>query len=277
MKKEHKILAAVFGGFAVLSVLAIAAFIGLIISIGSGQPEEGSFSHEVEYSADFTANGTLNDTVFYLPYPENKEFRETVRMNRSNVSFHNEWNANLSIVNTSRGEMLKAEIGDFKPQRFDERFQEEINQTKLPDEVEREEILNKTDTNGTELSDYATYDLVISVDYNRSLDTRNGLTEEPHLRSNTTTLTECGDSIRQNCNVTTTEAYLEYDTGNETYMEMSVRLDGRNSWWNWGWSGNSYRQSFYNSYYDDRKIVGSQNSWITLTGSEEEGEGNYRN
>ncbi len=276
MKKEYKILAAVFGGFAVLSILAIAAFIGLIMSIGSGQPEEGSFTHEVEYSAEFTANGTLNDTVFYLPYPEDEEFRDKVRMNGSNVSIHNEWDANLSVVNTSRGEMLKADIGDFQPQTFDDRFLEEINQTELPEEVERDEILNRTYTNSTELSDYATYDLIISVDYNRTLDTRNGLTEEPHLNSNSTTLSDCGVGPRESCDVVTTDAFLSYDTSNETYMEMNVRLNGRNSWWDWGWSGNSYRQSFYNSYYDDSKIKGSQNGWITLRGSEEEGEGNYR-
>jgi len=272
VKKEYKIIAGVFGGFALLSVLAIAAIFGLLISISDSQPENDSFNHKVEYSAEFTVNGTLNDTVMYLPYPEDKEFRNTVQMNRSNVSIHNEWNTNLSVVNTSRGEMLKAEIGYFRPQTFEERFQEEVNESQLPDGIEREEIIDDKDSE--ELSEYNSYDLIISVDYNNTLDTKNGLSTEPHIPSNRSSRTDCGP--RFSCEVATTEAFLSYKASNETYMDMDIELNGRNSWLNWGQSSNRYSQRFYNSYYDDRNIIGTQNNWITLTGSEEEGDGNYR-
>lgn len=70
---------------------------------------------------------------------------------------------------------------------------------------------------------------------------------------------------------------MNYDADNETYLEFDVGLEGRNSWnEGFSWRGNNYRQDFYNSYYDNSYLIGSQDSWITLTGREVEGDGTYR-
>jgi hypothetical protein len=249
--------------------------IGIGLMLGGSGPEEDSFMHEVEYTADIQANGTLNDTEILLPFPQDEEFQKSVELNSSNVSLHNDWNASLSVVNTSRGEMLEADIGEFDPEHSRERFQRMINNTDINEtgtEIERPKV-RTGEMNGTEINDYVSYSLVILVDYNRTLDTRNGLETEPHLFSNRSA-DDCGPSETDEC--VSTEAYLSYDTGNGTHVDLNVDLEGRNSWWNWGWSGNHYSQRFYTSFYDDGNLVGSQEEWITLTGRQDQGEGNYR-
>lgn len=276
MRKIFKIAGIVLGSFALLSIVLIALFVGALLSLDYG--ERSHIDHEVEYTAEFTSNSSLNDTELLLPFPQDDNFQRKVMRNGSNVSIHNEWDANLSIVNTSRGEMLKANIGDFKPQTRDERFETEVNMSRLPEEVEREEIVNNSSSsNGTtDFQDYSSYDLVISVDYNRTLDTRNGLETEPHLESNTSNRTDCGD-MRESCQVSTTQIFLDYEASNDAYLETEVGIQGSNSWAEgFSWNQNRYRQRFYNSYYDDEKIKGSQENWITLIGSEMEGDGTYR-
>ncbi|MCJ7479116.1 MAG: hypothetical protein MUP63_02970 [Candidatus Nanohaloarchaeota archaeon QJJ-7] len=269
MRKVTKFVGLIVAGFVALAVIALGLVFAFSVFIGGGEPEADSFSHEVEYRLEFQPNGTLNDTELIVPYPEDGRFQSAVRGNVSNVSILNDMNASLSIVETSRGEMLRLEMGRFEPETREERFSSSRDPEEMENVTGDVEIVERNISGD---GGYTSYDLVIKAKYNRSLDTRNGLEDEPHLRSESST--ECRSPRETGC--ATTEAFVSYEASDSTHTELSVRLEGRNSWWNWGWSGNSYSQRFYNSFYDDDNLVGSQDRWITLTGREDQGEGNYR-
>ncbi len=264
VRKWLKIAGILLAAIIVLTAVAIGIVVLVIFSIGTSGPDPGSFMHQVEYTAEFRFNGTLNDTEIIVPYPDDGRFQSAIRGN-SDARLSNELNASLSIVNTSRGEMLKLDVGDFTPRTDSERFEREFR--RLENNTDRE--IRRVNVTG--LAKYSSYNLLVRFDYNRSLDTRNGLTNEPHLES---TSAECRGPRESGCAMT--GAFLNYTASNSTHMELSVRISGRNSWWNWGWSGNSYSQRFYNSFYDNQNLVGSQKGWITLRGREDQGEGSYR-
>ena len=260
-----------FVGFAAVIVFSLVivfvlVFAGLILTLDT-DPEPDSFSHEIEYGVELRANGSLNDTEFLVPYPEAENFRSALNSSTYNVSLRNEMNASVSIVNTSRGEMLELDIGEFRPEKRGSNAETYRNDT--------ETTVRVTDP-GNELNDYNTYDFEVLIDYNRSLDTKKGLESEPHLPANRTRASNCGSIGDPVCFNSTTETFISFNASENTHTELSVELVGRNSWWSLGWSGNEYRQNFYTSFYDDENPTGSQDRWITLTGKEVQSDGVYR-
>lgn len=270
MRKIFKIAGIVLGTFALFSIVLVAFLFGILTLLGLDAPESESFTHEIEYSAEFQTNGTLNNTTFLLPYPDNEQFKQAIiEGENTSISIHNEPNATLSLVNTSRGTMLRVDIGNFTPEVDSPPTR--INSSKRPAEVVEEgNISNPV------FRDYHSYDIIVSVNYNRTIDTRNGLGTEPHLPANRTRTYPCDHPGKPECFRSSTEAYVSYDTGNNTYVDLNLDLEGRNAWWNLGWSGNTYSQRFYTSYYNDDKLVGGQDRWFTLVGAETQGSGNYR-
>lgn len=269
MRSVFKLLGLLVALMALLTVITVVIFGAFLLALGfvfgGADAQPSHLSHEVEYSAQVHTNGTLENMTLMLPYPNDRRFMNAVNSNDSNASIHSEFNASLKAVNTSRGTYLQIQAENFRPKEHTEGMPQ-LNESKLPEETEIVEV------NRTGIDRYRRYDISIILDYNRSIDTRNGLTEEPHLRSNST---ECREVHTGNC--ATSKAFLQYETGNNTYLEMDAGIDGRNSWASgFSWSSNSYSQSFYSSYYDREYYVGSQDRWVTLTGSERQGEGTYR-
>ena len=214
------------------------------------------------YDASFTANGSLNDTVLILPYPDDERFRNVLNGTDPNATIINDFNASTSITDSG---LLRLELGDFRPETREQRFRSEVNIT-----PEQNESIRQANFSG--INRYSSYDFIVKIEYNRSIDTRRGLSNEPHLDSNSS---ECLSSRESGCAVT--EAFLSYEAGNDTFVELDVGIEGRNSWTEgFSWQGNSYRQDFYNSYYSNEYIVGSQDQWIQLSGREVEGDGVYR-
>ena len=250
----------------VVGILLVLFLIGLTVSlIMSLDSEPENFSHQIEYSAELRTNVTLNDTEILLPFPEDERFRNAVENDSEdpNVTISNDFNASTSITDSG---YLRLDIGDFRPETPEERFGE----TEFPDSFNESGELRSANVSG--IRKYTSYDFYIRIDYNRSINTSNGLTKEPYLVSNTT---ECQNARESGC--ATTQAYMNYETGDQTYLEFDVSLEGRNSWnEGFSWQGNSYRQDFYNSYYDNGYLTGSQDGWVTLTGREVEGDGTYR-
>lgn len=256
----------ILGGIAILAILLLVGLtVSLIMSLDT-EPE--NFSHQVEYSAELRTNGTLNDTEILVPYPEDERFREVIENSSedTNVTLTNDLNASTSITDSG---YLRLDIGDFRPQTREERYRDITDNPTFPDEYNESGDMRERNVSG--ISKYSSYDFYIRIDYNRSINTSRGLTEEPHLISNST---ECQNARESGCAVTRT--YMSYDAADETYLEFDVGLEGRNSWnEGFSWGGNSYRQDFYNSYYDNSYLVGSQNRWIDLIGREVEGDGTY--
>jgi len=223
-----------------------------------------NFSHQVEYNVDLRTNGTLNDTSLLFPYPEDEKFHQAIENDSAqNVSIANDFNASTSITGSG---YLKLDVGDFRPQTKNERYSSErINIT-----PEENEELRRNNLTG--IREYSSYEFIVQIDYNRSIDTREGLTNEPHLSSNTA---ECRNARESGC--ASTEAFLSYETGDDTYLEADVNIVGRNTWnEGFSWQGNEYRQNFYNSYYENDYLKGSQDNWVELFGREEQGDGVYR-
>lgn len=260
MDRMEKIIVALVAIF----IVSASIFVGLAVSFFSAfDSEPQNFSHRIEYSAEIRANGTLNDTEFLLPYPENEKFREALENDSpENVTVINDFNASTSLTDSG---LLRLDIGDFRPETREERFSRETNIS--PEENERIE-----EDNLSGINEYSSYNFLVQIDYNRSIDTRRGLSSEPHLPSNSS---ECRTPRESGC--AAAEAYLSYDAENSTYLELSVGIDGWNEWnEGFSWQGNSYRQDFYNSYYDNDYLKGSQEARIELLGREVEGDGVYR-
>lgn len=117
---------------------------------------------------EFRPNGTLNDTELIVPYPEDERFRSALKGDEPNASLINELNASLSTVETERGEMLRLNIGDFTPQTQFQRFEppKEIKR-RVENGSEERKVIGR---NITGTSRYSSYDLVVKIKYNRSLD-----------------------------------------------------------------------------------------------------------
>jgi|GEM_PF-1215899 len=252
-------------GFGVLILVSLSVSVGLLFSFVSAfDTEPQDFSHQIEYSVELRTNGTLNDTEILVPYPEDETFREVIdNGSRTNVTFSNDFNASTSVTDDG---YLRLNLGDFRPETRDERF----GDIEMPDSFNESGNVRKTNVSG--IREYSSYDFYIRIDYNRSINTTNGLTEEPHLVSNST---ECQEARESGC--ATTKAFMSYEVDNDTYLEFDIGLEGRNRWREgFHGSSNSYRQDFYNSYYEEGYLVGSQDEWIKLSGREVEGDGVYR-
>lgn len=261
MERMEKFIVALVAVFIVSASLLVGLTASFFAAL-DGEPQ--NFSHRIEYSAEIRANGTLNDTEFLLPYPDDEKFREAlVNDSLENVTVINDFNASTSLTDSG---LLRLDIGDFRPETREERFpREDVNIT--PEEGEK---IKEADFSG--INEYSSYSFIVQIDYNRSIDTRRGLSNEPYLSSNST---ECRSPRESGC--ATTEAFLSYEADNSTYLEMSVGIDGWNEWTEgFSWSGNSYRQDFYNSFYSNDYLRGSQENWIELFGREVEGDGVYR-
>lgn len=273
MRSVFKLLGLLIALLAALTVITVVLFSIFLLALGfvfggaDAQPD--SFSHEIDYTAEIHTNGTLNNTEILLPYPDDQLFVRAVNGNVSNATVRNELNATLSAVNTSRGVMLKAEIDSFTPETHKQSI-ERINDSELPDDVELGQV------NRTGIDRYRRHNIAVNIDYNRTINTSNGLKVEPHLRSERYPAARCDQAGDPECFESSTKAFLSYDTGNDTYMDLEVRLEGRNSWFTMGWSSNSYSQRFYTGFYEDLYFTGSQNKWVELTGRETQGEGTYR-
>jgi hypothetical protein len=254
------------GVIGILVVIGVISFTVALFSALDGEAQ--SFSHQIEYNAEIRANGSLNDTEILLPYPEDKRFREALNGSADpNVTVSNEFNASTSITDDG---YLRLDIGDFRPQTREERFRDITENPVFPDDFNESGDLRERNVSG--IQQYSSYDFYIRIDYNRSINTSEGLKEEPHLVSN---VSECQNARESGC--ATSKAYLSYEARNDTYLEMDVGIEGRNSWnEGFSWRGNSYRQDFYNSFYDNSYLVGSQEDWITLRGREVQGDGTYQ-
>lgn len=249
-----------------LGILAILLLIGLTVSIiMSLDSEPENFSHQIEYSVELRANGTMNDTEILVPYPQDERFKQVIENDTitPNVTISNDFNASTSITDSG---LLKLDIGDFRPETREERFGDRMESHSYNESGR----LRQENVSG--ITEYSSYDFYVRIGYNKSIDTKNGLETEPHLISNST---ECQNARVSGC--ASTKAFASYDADDKTYMEFDVGLEGRNNWQD-GFNriGNSYRQDFYNSYYENDYLKGSQDRWVELTGREVEGDGTYR-
>lgn len=208
------------------------------------QPEEESFSHVIEYDATLQVNSSVENASLMLPYPESEEFAKALN-NDSEIEKPEGWN--LSISDSDYGSMLEIETGSLEPYR--------------------------NGSGRSELGYQDTYDIEVRIEYNRSLETRNGLFREPHIpRINSTASDHCTGSGE--CFSSTSSAYLEYESSNDTFLYMDIDLEGRNDWWALGWTGNSYSQEFRTGIRE--RVTGPQENWIFLNGTEEQASGTYR-
>ena len=276
MKEFLKFILIFLGLFFIFIGIIFSFVIGIGLIMDLSEPEKDSFEHKVTYTADLKSNNTLENVTVLLPYPDDKEFRRSVKLNASNVSIHNDWNATISQVNTTNGTMLKASIEKFVPETGRERFEREINESEIEGDTEIRRKIKSEEVNNSKFNDYVSYSLIIDLTYNNSIKTRRGLEIGPNIASHRSSTPGCGSFYEENCFNSSTQIFLSYDAENNTAVDLSLSLEGRNSWWNLGWSSNSFSQNFYTGFYDDSKVIGPQNDWIKLEGRERQSQGSYR-
>ncbi len=239
-----KILAGIVGGLLAVWLLSVGLFVNALDDAFEPIPE--SIEHRVDYEATFQVNGTVEDVRMMMPFPEGQEF--AAKLENSTTVKPEDWN--LSTAATDRGSMMVIEADRITPYR-------DGNVTGERDELGYQD----------------TYDIEFSVNYNRTIDTRNGLETEPRLPTrNREDSDRC--MSQGECYSSTSDAYLNYSASDDAFTYIDIDLEGRNSWFSLGWTGNFYSQELRTGI--ERRVSGSQSDWVPLNGTEEQGVGNYR-
>lgn len=251
--------------FVVLGFVALLVFSGCI---GGGESVNETYTSEYSYSVSVQPTGNLTNASFLVPVPsrDNASFvaEALVReQRRGNATEPGEepvdrppWS--LSVDGTRYGPMLR------------------IHADELPAEYVRGQPLDEEGdplpSNGSEARPRV-YSVSASVEVNRSIDTRDALTREPVLEPKfNVSEVECTparpDDSDAECYSYDGRIYASYNASPGTRVDVGVSTYGDNSWFDLGWTGNTYHDFTHTEAVND-------SGWTVSDGSFTEGEGNY--
>ncbi|MET1124876.1 MAG: hypothetical protein ABWW66_06400 [Archaeoglobaceae archaeon] len=231
--------------------------------LGCLAPEEGSFTHEIDYRVSVTFGDFEGDAVkppeidevenvtVIVPLPVLDEPIEL-----ANLSVPDSWKAEL--VETSYGKMLK--LSGEKVRAW----------VMKPMPVPVEPGSNLTPT-PTMVKRAARYDFELRLKLDREINTLSPLNGEYILKPKFSLReVECPEEYvkyweNAECYTYTTLIYYE----SEPFVDASVVvwLEGRNSWFQMGWTGNEFD--------DYISVQLTHNGWHNVTGKLETGQGVY--
>jgi hypothetical protein len=255
-------------------VLLVAGIAGAL-SLYQDQLYRDSYESTYSYRVSFGANESLENVTVYAPIPvEDGEVR-VVGTNVTTRSYDETAPpdappVSASVVETDRGPMLALTVDRYPVETKYYRFVEE-------DGVGRRVEINESeyDPGDPEMVAYTdrSVQVEVSVQADHSIDTRSPTGTEPLLSPEyTREPTDCRDDFFESarCYAVTSDAYLDYDGPAGTQTTLWVELAGRNEWWVFGWSGNSYEEDYIVEF------TGPQDGWVRIEGTLMTGWGNYR-
>lgn len=203
---------------------------------------------EYLYDATITYNGTINDSVFYLPYPDGAD-----------LEFLEGDSYTVSRVNTSQGVMLMVSVDNWTAStRY---YRLDLNGSRgemVPVPPSEADLYNNTVSVST---DYI--EITGRQTANTTIDTMN-TSGEPLLRPRSGMANaSCAEHEGEDCYNYTTMFYSDEDSP----VRISVVFEGVNSWWVYGWAWNHYRET--------TSIHSMESGWNNASARLAEGFGRY--
>ncbi|WP_135609909.1 hypothetical protein [Methanococcoides sp. AM1] len=257
--------------FFVLVLVVIAA-----IGIYSGEKSyEDSYRSDYEYNVIISTTSTLENVTFYLPVPV-FENRSVVAESLISENLHNMpkgWN--FSLVDTEYGPMLGISADEIVPTYHSYPVAVPEDAPVNDPSVEDEWMTSDKYSDETPVLDLFGFGMNLEVEPeinticpfgNESmLGPKYGLEmtvydpAHPVSRGEETQFYEYESRI-----------YADYETSSDNNVRISVRMEGLNQWWVYGWSYNGYNDRIF------AELTGEQDGWVTVKGQVVTGEGVYK-
>lgn len=242
----------------------------LVVTAGCAFPgvEPESRAGVYDYTFGLDAHGTLSNATIRVPLPaEGGESVLNVSVLAPNGTVDGAFEA--SVVDTEHGPMLelRAEEFDVQPRYF-----ETVEEDGMGSRVEISEAEYDPENPDHSTVEFRSVDVLVTVDAPYPVDTETPAGDEPLLPA-------ASDRVATACRTPTTDGascydydapvYLEYGAADDARVDLIVAFEGRNEWFDGGWTGNGYRDTVSHA------ATGPQSGWVTAEGHLVVGNGNY--
>ncbi|MBE0516378.1 MAG: hypothetical protein IBX41_03150 [Methanophagales archaeon] len=230
---------------------------------------EKSYRSEYYYHVTLRTDSILYNVTLYVPVPLiEDESRIGDAIVTGKASIPAEWDC--SIVETEHGTMLKISVEKIVPEFRS--LPVPLEPGEEPKAVPEE---NVSDAFSEDTPVLIPNEIIVQLPVDHEISTKNPLGNEPLLSPmyNVTRVT-CdfpdGQDTRVNCSSYESRIYADYAAASP-HAEVSIYIDlnGRNSWWVYGWSSNGYRDRIITTF------TGEQHGWHVASGELLAGEGRY--
>ncbi|MDW7732867.1 MAG: hypothetical protein SCH66_10630 [Methanolobus sp.] len=233
MKTRYKIII----GFVIFLVIS-AGLLSIWIDKRNREMYENTFRSDIDYDVRIVTDAVLQNVTLYIPLPAHNN-TSAVGRNIIDTNFNEDdlsWK--YALVDNEHGLMLSLKNNEVKPP------------TRL----------------------YFSADLGTMVSVDHELNTKDPIGNEMVLSPKYEVTPVDAGKYWYFDDVYTYKSmvYAEYATIPDANVEISISLDGRNSWWTGGWQSNDYAEQI------DIQLSGPQDGWTTVYGEMVAGEGVYK-
>ncbi|MFB6142609.1 MAG: hypothetical protein ABEJ30_04620 [Halorientalis sp.] len=257
----------------VVVLVAVVAVVG-VLTVGAAvygflQPEPSSVEHVHEYEVAVEPNRTLTNVTLYLPVPVaggESVVGEAVAAGSPGV-VDRPGNWSYAVVDTEYGPMLRVTAPRIEP-----RTTVRPRPRPTPETPPATTAVPGTVTPADGRVVVEPYRIEASVPTKEPVDTRDPVGRKPTLapRSNARE-TACSTPVTEGavCRSFETRVFLAYDAPADATVGVYVRYEGRNEWFEGGWTGNAFTQRVA----VERRGPGT--GWVVVTATERTGVGAY--
>ena len=241
----------------------------LLVTAGCALPgvEPESRAGVYDYTFGLDAYGTVENATIRVPLPVDDG--ESV-LNASVLAPNGSVDAlEASVVDTQYGPMLELRAAEFV---VEPRYFETTEADGLGRRVEISESEYDPENPNHSKVEFRSVDVLVTVDAPYPVDTETPVGDEPLLPTTS-------DRVATACRFPTTDTatcfdydaplYLSYDANEGTRVDAILAFEGRNEWFDGGWTWNGYRDSV------DYRATGPQSGWVSAEGHLLVGNGNY--
>ncbi|MCG7850034.1 MAG: hypothetical protein MIO93_12780 [ANME-2 cluster archaeon] len=202
-----------------------------------------TYSSTYSYDISMQIDSVLTNVTLFLPLPAldgESKIGDSIKMGwGTSASKPDDWEC--SIVDTEHGEMLKVSADRIAP--VFRSLPVPIEPGEEPRETGK---VSETYSETTPVLWPFGISVILPSDY--GINTIDPLENEPMLYPRH-------------------YIYADYKTAPDTKVSLYIRLEGRNEWWVYGWSGDQYGDSLFMTLY------GEKHGWYQLSGPYTEDEG----
>jgi len=243
-------------GFGIIAAIVVLA--GLWMYHAHGLYEE-SYRSEYHYGITIQSDSVLHNITLFVPLPvfeEKSKIGDEIMA--GNASKRDDWDCR--IVETEHGKMLKISAEEIAPEFHP-----------LPVPLPPESIEPGEEETPASMSKGIS--VTVAADHN--INTKNPTGNEPLLSPEyNLTRSACELPYPEGrtppaCYEYESRIFADYTASPDAKFSIYIELEGRNSWWVYGWSGNEYRDNV------NVTLVGERHGWYIASGRLIEGEGRY--
>lgn len=240
-----------------VSLLILIAVLWAIWTYHTDELYGESFSSEFQYEITLKTDSKLKNVSLLLPFPENIPEIEEKLLNDGSAE-----NIDLRIVEGKHGKMLELTADNITPVYHSAPIPIKPEETSAITSQTSEVYSNETPI-------LTPIRIVFVAESDEEIETKNPPPEILLNPKYNLTETDCKFPVRSGrCYSYESLIYADYEGyGN---ISIYIRLEGRNSWWIYGWSGNEFRDTIIAT------ILGEKRRWIRVEGKLITGEGVYK-